>query len=138
MDKEVVNGAVSTASACCLALKDSYLRSQGVKDLDTQVLVIWIKTFIIQCWIKLNSTISINGYSPHKNAVRTRAPTMAINMQSLKTSYLDIHTKDSTENNRINRITRTLRSSCCFTHVVPNALAITLGVLPLLVGTFLI
>ena len=31
-----------------------------------------------------------------------------------------------------------LRSSCCFTHVVPNDLAITLGVLPLLAGTSLI
>ena len=31
-----------------------------------------------------------------------------------------------------------LRSSCYFTHVVPNVLAITLGVLPLLAGTSLI
>ena len=53
-----------TASVCHLALKDSYLRSQGMKGLDTQALVVETKVFIIKYWIKLNSTIGINSHYP--------------------------------------------------------------------------
>ena len=33
-------GQLQAASACCFALEDSYLRSQGTKGLDTEVLVV--------------------------------------------------------------------------------------------------
>ena len=54
-------GQLQAASACCFALEDSYPRSQGTKGVDTEVLVVWTKAFIVKCWIKLNSTIGINS-----------------------------------------------------------------------------
>ena len=42
--------------------------------------------------MKLNSMISINSHNPNKRAIRTRAPTTATNMQTLRTSHLNIHT----------------------------------------------
>ena len=71
LDMEVVDRAVSNCQ--CLLLCFKRLLSEESEREGFRHFEAWIKAFIIQCWIKLNSTISTNSHSPLET-IRIKAP----------------------------------------------------------------